>query len=354
MTTNDFYKNFSNLFESTQKAMNENDEPSLYQELKNLDVEMDNHESDLYVEKTSEVMDILSKPEYKLEKKNASVFKDQITGKPMLEIPFAYDPFFGKKSMYTNKRKKMNENVDEEAAKELVLFIENDGDLSRRHVVPMIENLAKKKVRGVFDNEKAVKLFEYLTEAGAKKYNVEHGHGKPTPVNAIFDKQTRRAAASELLDRYMEEIEERAEEIKQERLNKQKSNKTNEKHLQEHEESHKIFDKLLPGINKHISKKMLGSIEQVAELKMLNSDPKRGRYYFQTELDGKMGLLNNVFSHGATLELHMTEHEMEGEVFYHGKIYIELKSTDHSVDTSVEVGTIHVYENGKIRSSRGV
>ena len=58
---------------------------------------------------------------------------------------------------------------------ELVLTIVNDGDLYRQRVQPIVKNLAKKIVKGVYDKTLAVKLWKYLADDGAKKYTKEWG-----------------------------------------------------------------------------------------------------------------------------------------------------------------------------------
>ena len=65
--------------------------------------------------------------------------------------------------------------ADVAASRELHLVTENDSELYTGMFVPMVRNLIGKKKKGTYDSEKAIKLFEYLAKAGAKKYtkNVE-------------------------------------------------------------------------------------------------------------------------------------------------------------------------------------
>lgn len=70
------------------------EQPSLYQALCDLNVDTGHHESDLYVEDTPAVRDVIAR--YPVALKNMTTFKDQVTGKPMLEVPFAYAPFWDK------------------------------------------------------------------------------------------------------------------------------------------------------------------------------------------------------------------------------------------------------------------
>ena len=55
-------------------------------------------------------------------------------------------------------RNKMNEGIDREAAVELKLSIENDRDLYRQQIVPIIKNVQKKMKKGTYDHLKAPKL----------------------------------------------------------------------------------------------------------------------------------------------------------------------------------------------------
>jgi hypothetical protein len=84
--------------------------------------------------------------------------------------------------------------IDEHAATELKLYIDNDGDLYRRQTTPSLKSLATKKARGEYKHDLAVKLFGYLVEAGAKKYAKEFGG----VWHQMFDVPTRRAVAAEL------------------------------------------------------------------------------------------------------------------------------------------------------------
>jgi hypothetical protein len=87
----------------------------------------------------------------------------------------------------------------EDRADDLVLWIENDGDLYRQQHVPIQKNLRAKMARGTYDSDKAVKLFMYLVENGAKHYVRDTNGGK---WHVAFPKSTREIAARELRDRY--------------------------------------------------------------------------------------------------------------------------------------------------------
>ncbi len=103
---------------------------------------------------------------------------------------------------YRDRAPRARKPVDDAAVRELVLYITNDHELYRRQVIPIIDNLRKKIKRNVYDADKAVKLWKYLADAGAKKYTQEFG----TQDAMIFSPATREAAAVELRDNYDEEL----------------------------------------------------------------------------------------------------------------------------------------------------
>ena len=61
----------------------------------------------------------------------------------------------------------------ESEAEELMMYIENDSDLNRQRFRPTIKNILRRKKSGKYDHTKAPKLWSYIVEAGAKKYNKE-------------------------------------------------------------------------------------------------------------------------------------------------------------------------------------
>ena len=87
--------------------------------------------------------------------------------------------------------------TDTNAATELKLYIDNDGDLYRRQTTSILKNLATKKVRSQYRHDLAVKLFGYLVESGAKKYVKEFG-SPGYPWHKMFDVPTRKQVAEEL------------------------------------------------------------------------------------------------------------------------------------------------------------
>lgn len=94
-----------------------------------------------------------------------------------------------------------DEEVDTE---DVVLIMENDGDLYRRSILPVINNLKRKKRRGVYDEELAKKAFlnvvnyflstpQFIKQYGYTKHNVSVSN--------------RKEIAEYLLDDFMEEID---------------------------------------------------------------------------------------------------------------------------------------------------
>tara|TARA_S200002703_G_scaffold159667_1_gene173987 strand:- start:125 stop:874 length:750 start_codon:yes stop_codon:yes gene_type:complete len=93
--------------------------------------------------------------------------------------------------------------VDEDEVRELVLFIDSDGQLYQQQGEPIMRNLSRKWDKGIYDHELAQKLWYYLAVNGAKKYGQEHGTGNGLKM---FSPAVRRAAAKEMADNWMEEL----------------------------------------------------------------------------------------------------------------------------------------------------
>lgn len=100
----------------------------------------------------------------------------------------------------------MAAEIDQDAARELELFIENDAALYRQQRTPIHKNLATKKVKSQYKHDLAVKMFGYLVEAGAKKYAKEFG-SPGQPWNVMFNIPTRRAVAEQLTRQFEGEFE---------------------------------------------------------------------------------------------------------------------------------------------------
>jgi len=83
---------------------------------------------------------------------------------------------------------------------ELKLFIDNDSQLYKQRLIPIVKNIQKKMKSGKYDHKKAPKLWKYLVDDGAKKYQKEFPGVK-------FSRQEKDAVAQEFADEYKDEIE---------------------------------------------------------------------------------------------------------------------------------------------------
>jgi len=100
----------------------------------------------------------------------------------------------------------IKEAQDSDAVNELDSFIMNNEDLYRRRFMPIIENLKRKMKRGIYDDQKAIKLWMYLIDDAAREYIKEYG----TPdqdVKDLFPKETRLKVAQVIAEREKENLE---------------------------------------------------------------------------------------------------------------------------------------------------
>jgi hypothetical protein len=93
-------------------------------------------------------------------------------------------------------------------ADELAMFIVNDGDLYRQNIQPVLKNLAKKIKKGVYDPQKALKLWQYSAQWGAQKYTKEMGIRGNNGSYGMFSPHDRREAAKQLAEHYEDELRE--------------------------------------------------------------------------------------------------------------------------------------------------
>jgi len=89
-------------------------------------------------------------------------------------------------------------------ARELQVFIENEADLYRQQFLPILKNLMTKHAQGKYDRQKAVKLFMYLVDNGARKYTQQHG-SPGQKWNDMFPKRVRLETAAALRDDFEDE-----------------------------------------------------------------------------------------------------------------------------------------------------
>ena len=95
--------------------------------------------------------------------------------------------------------------LDKDAIRELELYIDNTKKLYDVFM-NMAKNLVNKQARGIYDSNKAVKLFEYLALQGAEAYVKEHG-SKNDRATDMFPKAERTEVAKGLRDYFEAEAE---------------------------------------------------------------------------------------------------------------------------------------------------
>ena len=107
----------------------------------------------------------------------------------------------------TSLGKKKNESLKEEVSnddvRELVLYITNKADLYPQ-IKSVIANMKRKRKANKYDDELAVKAWQYVADAGVKMYDKEYGSGKGSLT--FLDKPTRKEIAVQLRDYYDEDL----------------------------------------------------------------------------------------------------------------------------------------------------
>jgi len=99
-------------------------------------------------------------------------------------------------------RERLTENVDEHAANELYLYIQNERDLQKQKD-SIIKNVVKKIKSEKYDHRQAPKLWSYLVDSGAKHYIKEFGGN----MKVIFPKEVRQSVAVQFANEYKTEID---------------------------------------------------------------------------------------------------------------------------------------------------
>lgn len=111
--------------------------------------------------------------------------------------------------------------VDRAQARELGLFIENDGTLYRQITTYLIKNYARKKAKGIFDKQQALKgIVNSLVEAGRRKYIRDFGS-----IGGVVSADTKMEVAKYLYPHINEVSSEEAKELKKLMNKKTKSRK---------------------------------------------------------------------------------------------------------------------------------
>ena len=102
---------------------------------------------------------------------------------------------------------KMEEDNDEmsDAARELELYAENDGQLYQQSGVPIMKNLSRKFKKGTYDSALAAKLWKYHADRAAKKYSQENSTGDDWKT--MFTPRDRMEMARSMEDSWKSEME---------------------------------------------------------------------------------------------------------------------------------------------------
>lgn len=136
---------------------------------------------------------------------------NEFSGKRQAAIDAGKDEFEvgGKKYKVEAEHKftknSVTEEADDDAARELELYAENDEPLYRQSYVPIAKNLSKKFKKGVYDSELAKKLWKYHADRAAQKYGMDHAGGSKEGLR-MFSPDTRRAFARSLEDYWHDEM----------------------------------------------------------------------------------------------------------------------------------------------------
>ena len=93
---------------------------------------------------------------------------------------------------------------DQQWAKgELRLFIDMEETLYRRQYIPILKNLLRKLDKGVYDHERAPKLWSYLVLWGARLHCQQFGGN----VRDAFPKVIRDAVAQDYADEFIDDTD---------------------------------------------------------------------------------------------------------------------------------------------------
>lgn len=95
--------------------------------------------------------------------------------------------------------------LDDQAARELELFIRNDSGVWSGYVEPMFRASERYYVKGAGDYGRLVKGLERVAAAGARAYHAEHG-SMFDKWHQVFSVATRHAVAVELADYFLAEL----------------------------------------------------------------------------------------------------------------------------------------------------
>lgn len=108
-------------------------------------------------------------------------------------------PGIRQKGYVKMKRTKTMVYKPTEESRELMLYAINSGDLYKRQITPVINNLRKKAAKGTYDSEKAIDAWYYVACSASQMYNKDFGYS--------FTVTDRFTAAVELEQYYKEDVE---------------------------------------------------------------------------------------------------------------------------------------------------
>ncbi len=100
--------------------------------------------------------------------------------------------------------KNLAKEVDKDLVRDLTLILENDGEVYRRSITPVINNLKKKRAKGQFDEKLAIQAFFHVVEGALRQPYFYRYYSYSISTVSVPE---RYAVAKELLDGFMEEIE---------------------------------------------------------------------------------------------------------------------------------------------------
>jgi len=107
------------------------------------------------------------------------------------------------------KRFKTVKEDNEMRASEIASQASNDSELYRKQIQPIIKNLGRKKFKGVYNKDLAVKLFRYAIDNKVKEIAQRKQMSSRMIPGAV-----RNDAASQMLSSFSDEIDEFAQELK--------------------------------------------------------------------------------------------------------------------------------------------
>ena len=194
---------------------------------------------------------------------------------------------------------KMEEDDDEmsDAARELELYAENDGQLYQQSGVPIMKNLSKKFKKGTYDSALAAKLWKYHADRAAKKYSQENSTGDDWKT--MFTPRDRMEMARSMEDSWKSEME---------AGNFMESDEATESGIVEGE-TEDAFDMIHQGIKDILQK--TGGAGSKFQVNMMKDHPKLS-VYIQDTLADLLRTMNSSLQNGKIVsESVIVEGEME-------------------------------------------